>query len=122
MATTDASADALTYQFYRDSYGGAVGAEAFAEVLPAALRCVRKLTGAAVPDSSDTVARTAYLRAVCAALDAFAEFGEGRVGGYAIGEFKVTNYMEKGTTGEEVAQAAALGELAGTGLSFSGVA
>ena len=28
--------------------------------------------------------------------DAFAEFGEGRVGGVAVGNFKLTNYMEKG--------------------------
>lgn len=42
------------------------------------------------------------------------------MGGYAIGDFRVTNYMEKGTTGLEVARAAALSELAGTGLAFSG--
>ena len=42
------------------------------------------------------------------------------MGGYAIGDFKVTNYMEKGTTGLEVARAAALSELRGTGLAFSG--
>lgn len=41
-------------------------------------------------------------------------------GGYAIGDFKVTNYMEKGTTGLEVARSAALSELAGTGLAFAG--
>jgi hypothetical protein len=57
---------------------------------------------------------------VCVACDAFAEFGEGRVGGYSIGDFKVTNYMERCTTGLEVARDAALGELAGTGLAFSG--
>ena len=54
--------------------------------------------------------------------NAFAEFGEGHVGGYAIGDFKVTNYMEKDTTGREVAMEAAFAELAGTSLSFCGVA
>ena len=63
----------------------------------------------------------AWRFACCAAVEAFAEFGEGRVGGYAVGDFKVTNYMEKGTTGREVALEAALAELAGTGLSFCGV-
>ncbi|MGI6535103.1 MAG: hypothetical protein ACOX12_01600 [Eggerthellaceae bacterium] len=57
---------------------------------------------------------------MCAACEAFAEFGEGRVGGYSVGDFRVTNYMEKGTTGLEVARAAALSELSGTGLAFSG--
>jgi lysylphosphatidylglycerol synthetase-like protein (DUF2156 family) len=71
-----------------------------------------------VPDDSwDDSCVLAWARAVCAACDAFAEFGEGRVGGYQIGDFKVTNYMEKGTTSLEVAREA---ELAGTGLAFSG--
>lgn len=43
------------------------------------------------------------------AADAFAEFGKGRVGGHAIGDFKVTNYMEKETTGLEVARGGAPG-------------
>ncbi len=121
-ATAGASVPAVTFQFYQDIYGGTTTAEAFAEVLPSASRCVRMLTGGAVVEDADAVSILAYGRAVCAAADAFAEFGEGSVGGYAIGDFKVTNYMEKGTTGEEVATAAALGELAGTGLAFCGVA
>ncbi|WP_417134898.1 hypothetical protein [Rubneribacter badeniensis] len=55
------------------------------------------------------------------AAEAFAEFGEGRVGGFEIGGFKVTNYQEQGTTGAEVARGAALAELAGTGLCYCGV-
>ncbi len=66
-------------------------------------------------------AADAWRRAVCAAADAFAEFGEGRVGGFEIREFKVTNYQEQGTTGAEVARDTALAELAGTGLCFCGV-
>ena len=110
------------FLFYRDVYGGACGAEAFAEALPAALRLMRSLTGFGdvSPDWGEDDA-LAWCRACCAAVEAFAEFGEGRVGGYAVGDFKVTNYMEKGTTGREVALEAALAELAGTGLSFCGV-
>ena len=112
----DSSPDFL---FYRDVYGGACGAEAFAEALPAALRLMRAVCGdAEVVDEGDLLA---WRFACCAAVEAFAEFGEGRVGGYAVGDFKVTNYMEKGTTGREVALEAALAELAGTGLSFCGV-
>lgn len=110
------------YQFYSDVFGGELGAEGFAEALPSAVRLMRGLTTfdrvGARWDSSDA---EAWLRACCAACDAFAEFGEGRVGGYAVGDFKVTNYMEKGTTGREVALEAALGELDGTGLAFGGV-
>ncbi len=113
----------LDYQWYLDKYGGALGAEGFHEALPAALRLMRQITGGSWPEAGwDYDDTCAWRRACCAAVDAFAEFGEGRVGGYAIGDFKVTNYMEKGTTGREVALEAALAELTGTGLTFSGVA
>ena len=112
----------VTYEFYQDGYGGALAAEAFAEAMPAAVRCVGGITGRRAPDEGwdDSVA-DAWRRAVCAAAEAFAEFGEGRVGGFEIGDFKVTNYQEQGTTGTEVARGAALAELAGTGLAWSGV-
>ncbi len=114
---------ALDYQWYLDVYGGAVAADVFAEALPAALRLMRHVTGGAWPEAGwDPRDADAWRRACCAAADAFAEFGEGRVGGYAVGDFKVTNYMEKGTTGREVALEAALAELTGTGLAFCGVA
>lgn len=112
----------VAYEFYLDGYGGTLPAEAFAEALPAAVRCVGSLTGARdVRDEWDGDVADAWRRAVCAAAEAFAEFGEGRVGGFEIGDFKVTNYQEQGTTGAEVARGAALAELAGTGLAWSGV-
>lgn len=115
------TASGPSFPFYRDAYGGTLDAASFAEALPAALRCVRGLCGGLTFDEDwDDADALAWGRAVCAACDAFAEFGEGRVGGYAIGDFKVTNYMEKGTTGREVATEAALAELAGTGLAFAG--
>ena len=58
---------------------------------------------------------------MCAAADAYAEYGEGRVGGFSIGSFSVTNYRDEGTTGSEVAREAALAELSFTGLVFAGV-
>ncbi len=110
-----------SFLFYRDCYGGSLDAASYAEALPAARRRVRELCGGAAPeDGWDATDLLAWGRACCAAAEAFAEFGEGRVGGYAVGDFKVTNYMEKGTTGREVATEAALSELAGTGLAFSG--
>ena len=61
------------------------------------------------------------MRAVCAALEAFAEYGAGEVGGYTIGEFSVKNYASQQTTGEELATAAALRELGLSGMAFTGV-
>lgn len=112
----------VSYDFYLDGYGGALSAEAFAEALPAAVRCVCGLTGRREPDDGwDVDVAGAWRRAVCAGADAFAEYGEGRVGGFSVGSFSVTNYRDEGTTGSEVAREAALAELAGTGLCFSGV-
>ena len=112
----------VSYGFYLDGYGGALSAEAFAEALPAAVRCVGALTGARdAREEWDDDQVEAWRRAVCAAADAFAEYGEGRVGGFSIGSFSVTNYRDEGTTGSVVAREAALAELAGTGLCFSGV-
>ena len=111
----------VSYGFYQDGYGGALAAEAFAEALPAAVRCVGALTGARdVRDEWDDDQAEAWRRAVCAAADAFAEYGEGRVGGFSVGSFSVTNYRDEGTTGADVAREAALAELAGTGLCFAG--
>ncbi|OUO45498.1 hypothetical protein B5F79_09670 [Olsenella sp. An285] len=111
----------VSYGFYQDGYGGALSAEALAEALPAAVRCVGALTGARdVRDEWDDDQAEAWRRAVCAAADAYAEYGEGRVGGFSVGSFSVTNYRDEGATGSEVAREAALAELAGTGLCFSG--
>jgi hypothetical protein len=100
----EVAASGLSFPFYRDAYGGTLDAESYAEALPAALRCVRQLCGGvdaiAIDDGTDLLA---WGRAVCAAAEVFAEFGEGRLGGYSISDFKVTNYMERGTTGLEVA-------------------
>ena len=99
----------VSYEFYQDGYGGALAAEALAEALPAAVRCVGSLTGARdVRDEWDGDVADAWRRAVCAAADAYAEYGEGRVGGFSIGSFSVTNYRDEGTTGSEVAREAAL--------------
>lgn len=111
-------AAAMTYQLYKDVYGGGLSESAFGLALPAATRHVRWLVGGAEPLDDEL---EAYQRAVCAAVDAFAEFGEGQVGGFSLGDFKVTHYEDEGTTGEEIATADALKELVGTSLAFAGV-
>lgn len=111
-------AAAVTYEFYTQTYGGGLSESAFGLALPAASRHVRWLVGAREPSEDEL---EAYQRAACAAVDAFAEFGEGQVGGFALGDFKVTHYEDEGTTGEEIATANALKELVGTSLAFCGV-
>ena len=107
----------MTYEFYRYTYGGGLPEAAFAECLPVAEAHVAWLCLEKGPCAHGL----AVSRAVCAAVDAFAEYGMGEVGGYSIGEFSVKNYENKGTTGEELATAAALKELAASGFAFSGV-
>ena len=107
----------VTYEFYRYTYGGGLAEAAFSDCLPQADAHVRWLC----LEKQPCVQELAFKRAVCAAIDAFAEYGMGEVGGYTIGDFSVKNYENKGTTGEELATAAALKELAGTGFAFCGV-
>lgn len=111
-------AAAVTYRFYSQVYGGGLSEAAFGLALPAASRHVRWLVGGREPGEDEL---DAYRRAVCAAVDAFAEFGEGQVGGFALGDFKVTHYEDEGTTGEEIATSDALKELMGTSLAFCGL-
>ena len=75
---------AVTYDFYAQAYGGGLSDTAFGLSLPAASRHVRWLVGGAEPGDDEL---EAYRRAVCAAVDAFAEFGEGQVGGFSLGDF-----------------------------------
>lgn len=111
-------AAAVTYEFYSQVYGGGLSEAAFGLALPAAARHVRWLVGGAEPCENEL---ESYQRASCAAVDAFAEFGEGQVGGFSLGDFKVTHYEDEGTTGEEIATQEALKELVGTSLVFAGV-
>lgn len=108
----------VTYQFYSETYGGGLSEAAFGLALPAAERHVRWLCDGRVPSRCEVVP---YKRAVCAACNALAEFGEGQAGGFALGGFKVTHYEDEGTTGGKIASADALKELAGTLLVFCGV-
>lgn len=109
---------AVAYEWYSQTYGGGLSESAFGLSLPAATRHVRWLVGGSEPSNEEL---ESYQRAVCAAVDAFAEFGEGQVGGFSLGDFKVTHYEDEGTTGEEIATDAALKELVGTSLVFCGV-
>lgn len=108
------------FSFYRDVYGGLLSIETYAEVLPAAVRHVRWIVGGVNMLSLDDDLLEAVRRAVCAAAEAFAEWGEGQSDGFKLGSFSVEQYDTSGTTGTEYAVDAIVKELAGTGLSFTG--
>lgn len=107
----------VTYAYYTQTYGGGLSEAAFSASLPMADAHVKWLCA---PKGASTTCNV-FKRAVCAAVDAFAEYGAGEVGGYSIGEFSVKNYASQVTTGEELATAAALRELGLSGMAFSGV-
>lgn len=110
-------ASTVTYEWYSQTYGGGLGEAAFAASLPMADSHVKWLCAV---KGADTDSET-FKRAVCAALEAFAEYGAGEVSGFQVGEFSVKNYASQQTTGEELATAAALRELGLSGMAFSGV-
>ena len=109
---------AVDYAYYSQVYGGGLSEAAFGDSAGRAEAHVRWLCSA----KGVCATSTAFKRAVCAACDAFAEFGMGQVGGMTLGDFKVSRYADdKGVTGEELATQAALKELADTGYAFAGV-
>ena len=108
----------VTYAYYTQTYGGGLSEAAFGGSVGAAETHVRWLCSV----NGICANSTAYKRAVCAACEAFAEFGMGQVGGMSLGDFKVSRYADdKGVTGEDMATQAALKELSGTGYAFCGV-
>lgn len=107
----------VTYECYTESCGGSLSEAAFAASLPMADAHVRWLCAV----KGVTTTCNVFKRAVCTALEAFAEYGAGEVSGYSIGEFSVKNYASQQTTGEELATQAALRELGLSGMAFTGV-
>lgn len=109
----------VDYSFYSGTYGGGLAEDAFMAALGPAARHVSWLVGGRKPSRCEW---DEYKRAVCAAADVLAQYGEGQVASFQIGEFRMNSYAGHGaTTGAELATAAALEELAGTSLLFTGV-
>lgn len=112
------SAWAPDYEFYRDEYHGQAPEAAFDAELPGAVAHVGWLIGR---NRVTEATATAYKRAVCACVDAFAVYGHQGGGGFTIGSFSVSG-DSSGRTGEDVASDAACKELATSGLLWAGVA
>ena len=106
---------AVTYAYYTETYGGGLPEAAFSSCVNVAEAHVKWLCAAGdyCPNA------TAFKRAVCAATEAFAEFGSGEVGGYSIGQFSVKNY--ENADNESVVTKAAIKELVGTPYIFCGI-
>lgn len=109
----------ITYEWYRDTYSGVLPESAFEANAGAGMRHVAWMCGGREP--ADVLEETAYKRAVCAATDVFAEYGDGQVGGFSLGDFKVSRYERSCVTGAQIASDVVMRELADTGLLFSGV-
>lgn len=114
----------VTYAFYRDEYGGALGEDGFDGSLAHAIAEVRRLTWPNDPG----IDAGAYRRAVCAAIDVDAAYGA--TGGTGAGLSSVTagsvSMSFAGAAGGASAydadvERAVAGELAGTGLLFMGL-
>lgn len=106
------------YAFYTEEYKGGLSEAAFYDCLPRALRHVQWLTGYREPCGCAEKKR--YRRAICAAVEAFADFGDGGIG-FTLGSFK-TNVRDGVTfSAEDKATLAALGELGDTPMAFCGV-
>ena len=109
----------VDYKFYTQVYGGTLTKSAFEASLPTAEQHVAWLCDHKCPGRCE---QTAYRRAICAALEVFAEYGQGQVGGFTLGNFRMTSYEGRGTaTGDALASQAALRELSATPLAFAGV-
>ena len=108
----------VDFAYYSQVYGGGLSEAAFGDSAALAEAHVRWLClERGVDDGSDE-----FKRAVCAACDAFAEFGCGETNGFKLGDFEVRRFAEDdAASGEGMATRAALRELACTGMAFAGV-
>lgn len=110
------------YEFYRGTYGGTADERTFEAALPHALAEVQRLTWPNDPSTDET----AYMRAVCAAVDVDAAYGCTGGAGSLQSVTTGTVSMSFGGQGGEAAYSADVaravrGELAGTGLLFMGI-
>lgn len=109
----------VTYAWYADTYRGSLPKAAFLSFLSEAREHVRWMCGERAPCGG--AEEEAYRRALCAAAEAFVDYGDGQVGAFTLGDFKVSRYERDATAGADIATAAVARELAGTGLLFCGV-
>lgn len=110
-----------TYEFFTKEYGGTIQPEEFSDGLAGAESFVKYLVGWNPVDTEEKA--TAYKRAVCACVEAFALYGDGALGGFHIGNFSATQTAYTGSANaRDVANQKAKGELLSVGLLWGGIA
>lgn len=111
----------VTYDFYRDGYGGALDEGGFDAALPHALAYVRKRIWPNPPEED----ADAYMRAVCAACEVDAAYGftggAGSLASVTTGTVTMSFGGNGGSSWEADMARAADGELVGSGLLFMGL-
>lgn len=109
------------YGFYAEEYKGSSPEEVFSELLPRAVAQAALLVGF---NRSRAEHEVPLKRAVCAAVDSYAETGTAQMASLSIGEFSVTRggVAQDGAlkSPDEAARDAAAAELLATGLLFAG--
>lgn len=113
----------VTFEFYRDAWGGGLGEGDFSSALPRALAAVRSLTW---PNAPDGASADAWRRAVCAAIGVDEAYGLGggtaAVSSATLGSMSVTlGGGQQGSSYDADVARAVRGELVGTGLLFMGI-
>lgn len=107
------------YTFYKNEYRGQAPEAVFSEQLRGAVAHVDWMIGF---NEVVEATSTAYKRAVCAVVEAFAVYGTGPIGGFSIGSFSHSSYVGVGSkSGKDIATEDATAELATSGLLFAGV-
>ena len=112
------------YGFYSSDYGGALDEESFRAALPHAVSSVRRIIWPNDPD--ELGAADEYRRAVCAACDVDAEYGlsggAGAPSSVTAGNVSMSfGGADRASSYDADVARAVEGELAGTGLLFSGM-
>jgi len=107
---------APSYTFYKNTYKGTVQEDEYNALSSWAAAHVDYLIGYKTVGSAD---ETAVSMAVCACVDAFADYGTDGIGGFSIGSFSMSS--SEAITGKQIATDACWEYLAPTGLLFGGI-
>lgn len=108
-----------SYAFYADDFHGELSEDVFNAHINSALAFTRKLVG---NKRITPKTQTPFFRAVCAVVDAFAQYGTTPQTGFSVGSFTVQSGGANASTGYDIAREGALLELSGTGLLYAGLA
>lgn len=109
------------FHYYAGEYGGTLPESIYEDGIAEAESFVKHLVGWNPVDTDER--REAYKRACCAAVETFAVYGDGALGGFHIGNFSTTQTATTGSmSARDVAAQKVRGELLASGLLWTGIA